>query len=182
MHKLLPNMTLPGRRSANHADFGTSGPSSPGRRDILTSLLCGAAVLPFYAPALATTAAPRMQVWANPSCGCCKEWVRHLEEHGFDVAVHYGDVGAAKERLGMPVRYGSCHTGEVDGYAIEGHVPAPDILRLLEEQPDAVGLSVPAMPRGSPGMDGPAYGGTVDPYDVLLIAEDESASVWRSYR
>ena len=123
-----------------------------------------------------------MQVWASPSCGCCKEWVSHLEEHGFEVVVHYGDVSEAKERLGMPVRYGSCHTGEIGGYAVEGHVPARDVLRLLEERPEAVGIAVPAMPRGSPGMDGPAYGGAVDPYDVLLIARDGGASVWASYR
>ena len=82
----------------------------------------------------------------------------------------------------MPVRFGSCHTAEIGGYAIEGHVPARDILRLLEEKPQAIGLSVPAMPRGSPGMDGPEYGGVRDPYDVLLIGDDGKASVFQSYR
>lgn len=82
----------------------------------------------------------------------------------------------------MPVRFGSCHTGEVEGYAIEGHVPAREIHRLLDEKPQAIGLSVPAMPRGSPGMDGPAYGGVRDPYDVLLIDEKGEARVFQSYR
>jgi hypothetical protein len=82
----------------------------------------------------------------------------------------------------MPVRYGSCHTGEIQGYAIEGHVPAADIHRLVEEEPDAIGISVPAMPRGSPGMDGPAYGNARDPYDVLLVDRDGNASVFQSYR
>ena len=82
----------------------------------------------------------------------------------------------------MPVRYGSCHTAEAAGYAIEGHVPAAEIYRLLEERPAAIGLSVPAMPRGSPGMDGPMYGNVRDPYDVLLIDRDGRARVYRSYR
>ena len=82
----------------------------------------------------------------------------------------------------MPVRFGSCHTAEVDGYTIEGHVPATEIYRLLDERPDAIGLTVPAMPRGSPGMDGPQYGGVKDPYDVLLIDRGGQASVFQSYR
>ncbi len=86
------------------------------------------------------------------------------------------------KRLGMPFKFGSCHTAEIDGYAIEGHVPAREILRLLDERPEAIGLSVPAMPRGSPGMDGPQYGGVKDPYDVLLIGHDEEATVFQSYR
>ena len=106
----------------------------------------------------------------------------HLEANGFDVTSFDEGNSAARERLGMPVRFGSCHTGEIDGYAIEGHVPAREILRLLDERPDAIGLSVPAMPRGSPGMDGPAYRGVVDPYDVLLIDRDGNARVFQSYR
>ena len=87
-----------------------------------------------------------------------------------------------RAQLGMPQQYGSCHTGRVGGYALEGHVPAREIRRLLSERPKAVGLAVPAMPVGSPGMDGPAYGGQRDPYDVLLVARDGSASVYQSYR
>ena len=86
------------------------------------------------------------------------------------------------ERLSMPTRYGSCHTAEIGGYAVEGHVPVREILRLLEEKPDAIGISVPGMPRGSPGMDGPMYGNVTDPYDVLLIGRDGDATVFHSYR
>jgi len=78
----------------------------------------------------------------------------------------------------MPIDFGSCHTGAVDGYALEGHVPAREIRRLLAERPDAIGLSVPGMPRGSPGMESPVH----DPYDVLLVARDGRASVFQGYR
>jgi Cu/Ag efflux protein CusF len=88
----------------------------------------------------------------------------------------------ARNRLKMPIQYASCHTGEVGGYAIEGHVPASEIHRLLKERADVIGLSVPAMPRGSPGMDGPVYGGVRDPYEVLLIQRNGSSTVYRSYR
>ncbi len=81
----------------------------------------------------------------------------------------------------MPQKYGSCHTALVQGYVIEGHVPAEDIRRLLKERPDALGLAVPSMPLGSPGMDGPAYGGRRHPYQVLLVQKDGSAQVFNSY-
>jgi len=152
------------------------------RRALVAALLGGAVAAPFGGRLLAATDARPIEVWTGPSCGCCKDWVKHLEANGFDVVSHEGGNTDARDRLGMPVRYGSCHTGEIEGYAIEGHVPAADIHRLVEEGPDAIGLSVPAMPRGSPGMDGPAYGNVQDPYDVLLIDRDGSASVFRSYR
>lgn len=82
----------------------------------------------------------------------------------------------------MPERYASCHTGMVQGYALEGHVPAREIKRLLRERPKAVGLAVPSMPLGSPGMDGPAYGGRRMPYDVLLISADGQSTVYQAYR
>lgn len=123
-----------------------------------------------------------VKVWKSPTCGCCKDWIAHLEANGFTVTSHDDGNSGAREKLGMPVRYGSCHTAEVEGYVIEGHVPARDIYRLLDERPEAVGLAVPAMPRGSPGMDGPEYGGVQDPYDVLLVDADGQASVFQSYR
>ena len=156
--------------------------ADPVRRRVAGGLLYGAVVLPIAAPLLAVANEVAIEVWTGPSCGCCHEWVEHLEASGFDVKSHDGGNSDARKRLGMPVKYGSCHTAETGGYAIEGHVPASDIRRLLEEQPDAVGLSVPAMPRGSPGMDGPAYNGVRDPYDVLLIGRDGSARVYQSYR
>ena len=150
------------------------------RRRLLGSLALGTALSAVSLPLPA--AERRMKVYKSPTCGCCVDWIEHLEENGF--VVEYFDEGNsdARRRLGMPVKYGSCHTGEIDGYAIEGHVPAREIHRLLDEKPQAVGLSVPAMPRGSPGMDGPAYGNIVDPYDVLLIDRDGNATVYQSYR
>ncbi|MBT9504089.1 MAG: DUF411 domain-containing protein, partial [Burkholderiaceae bacterium] len=85
-------------------------------------------------------------------------------------------------RLGVDVQYGSCHTALAGGYAIEGHVPAREIYRLLKERPPAIGLAVPAMPVGSPGMDGPSYEGRMDPYDVLLLAKGGGSRVFQTYR
>lgn len=124
---------------------------------------------------------PRVEVWKDPNCGCCQEWVRHLESHGFQVTVHDDGNTRARGRLGIPEKLGSCHTAVVGGYAIEGHVPAADIQRLLRERPPAVGLAVPGMPVGSPGMDGGVYGGRRDAYEVLLVARDGSTRVFRSY-
>ena len=123
-----------------------------------------------------------IEVWTGPSCSCCKDWIKHLQENRFEPTIHDGGNGEARKRLGIPTDYGSCHTAQVAGYAIEGHVSAREIRRLLAESPDAIGLSVPSMPRGSPGMDGPAYGGARDPYDVFLIRRDGSAVVYQSYR
>jgi hypothetical protein len=133
----------------------------------------------------ARTAHPVIEVWKTPSCGCCKDWIRHLQASGFAVQAH--DVSNAtkndyRRRLGLADRLGSCHTALVGGYVIEGHVPAREIRRLLKERPRALGLAVPGMPIGSPGMDGPEYGGQKDAYDVLLVQRGGSASVFQSYR
>ena len=128
------------------------------------------------------TAAPLVEVWKSPSCGCCKDWVAHLQASGFRVEVHDSGNTAARARLGVDARFGSCHTAVVAGYAIEGHVPASDIRRLLKERPVAVGLAVPGMPIGTPGMDGPEYKGRKDPYDVLLLQANGTASVYRRDR
>lgn len=124
---------------------------------------------------------PLVEVWKSPTCGCCKDWIAHLEANGFGVKVN--DVGntGMRGRLGIPVALGSCHTAIVGGYAIEGHVPARDIQRLLAERPSAIGLAVPGMPIGSPGMDGPVYGGRRDRYDVLLLRNDGSTAVFASH-
>lgn len=123
-----------------------------------------------------------MEVWKSPTCGCCKEWIKHVEVRGFRVKVHDTGNTAARERLGIPRKLGSCHTALVGGYAIEGHVPAEDVARLLSVRPDAIGLAVPGMPVGSPGMDGSEYGSRRDPYDVLLVNRDGSTRVFNSYR
>jgi len=143
-----------------------------------------ALMLPLLAFLPAAFAAPptRVEVWKGPTCGCCHDWIAQLQANGFAVIAHDDGNTAARQRLGIPIRYGSCHTALVEGYALEGHVPAREIKRLLRERPRAAGLAVPSMPVGSPGMDGPAYRGRQDPYDVLLVAADGSASVYQSYR
>lgn len=148
------------------------------RRRLNAALL----VAPIVVSLAARAAATSIEVWTGPSCSCCQDWIKHLQTNGFAVTTHDGGNGGARTRLGMPINYGSCHTGEVAGYALEGHVPAREIHRLLDERPDAIGLSVPAMPRGSPGMDGPIYGNAHDPYDVFLIGRDGTAAVYQSYR
>jgi hypothetical protein len=155
------------------------------RRRALTAVFGAGCVLaaPAMLRAQARAQSPEtlVEVWKSPNCGCCQDWITHLEAHGFRVKVH--DVGnaAARARLKVPEPLGSCHTARVGGYAIEGHVPATDIRRLLKERPDAIGLTVPGMPIGSPGMDGPEYGQRRDPYDVLLIGQDGRTQVFNSY-
>ncbi len=127
------------------------------------------------------SALPVLQVWKDPNCGCCQDWVDHLKADGFVVQVFDTGNTAVRRRLGLPDRYGSCHTGLVGGYVIEGHVNAREIRRLLTEKPDALGLAVPGMPVGSPGMDGPVYGNRRDPYDVVLVLKDGSSRVYQSY-
>jgi hypothetical protein len=152
------------------------------RRQFVRSLLFGAVAAKFIVPGRAMGEDFSIEVWKSPTCGCCKDWIAHLEANGFSVTSYDEGSTEAMKRLGVPFKYGSCHTAAIEGYAIEGHVPAREIYRLLEERPDAIGLSVPAMPRGSPGMDGPMYGGVKDPFDVLLIGHDGEATVFQSYR
>ena len=157
------------------------------QRRLALSTVAGAACAVWLPTALAlgptTTKSkkPQIEVWKDPDCGCCKDWVIHLEANGFAVRVNDSGNAAARARLGMPTKLGSCHTGWVDGYAIEGHVPAREIIRLLREKPAVLGLAVPGMPVGSPGMDGAVYGDRRDPYDVLLVSRDGSTRVYQSY-
>lgn len=119
---------------------------------------------------------PAMTVYKNEGCTCCDLWAKHLRNAGFTVEVHALDnMAPTKERVGVPAAMGSCHTGEVEGYFVEGHVPVEDVLRLLELRPDAKGLTVPGMPLGSPGMEVP---GRNQPYEVLLVARDGTTSVF----
>lgn len=112
------------------------------------------------------SAAPAVTVWKAESCGCCGGWVDHMRKAGFPVTVHVvDDVDPVKARLGVPGPLQSCHTAQVDGYVLEGHVPADSVARLLRERPAAKGLAVPGMPQGSPGMET----GTKDPYQVVLF-------------
>lgn len=122
--------------------------------------------------------APRVEVFKSASCGCCGAWVEHMRQNGFQVIAHdVGDVPAERKKLGMPDRLGSCHTAKIGGYVIEGHVPAGDIRRLLKEKPKALGLAVPSMPPGSPGMESPRP----IPYDTLLVARDGTTRVFASH-
>lgn len=118
------------------------------------------AVLAALVSAGASTMAQRpsqtVQVYKTPTCGCCGNWVKHLQEHGFATSVtEMDDLAEIKTKLGVPARVQSCHTATVDGYVIEGHVPATDVQRLLKERPAVAGLAVPGMPIGSPGMEVP---------------------------
>jgi len=141
-----------------------------------------AAVSALAAPVWATSALPVVAIWKDPNCGCCDDWARHLRQSGFAVEIHAVGNAAKRASVGISERLGSCHTAMVAGYAIEGHVPARDILRLLKDKPQAIGLTVPGMPVGSPGMDGPEYKGRKDPFDVLLVARNGSTSVFQTYR
>lgn len=131
-------------------------------------------------PAFAAGTLPPVQVFKNPSCGCCGAWVDHLEAAGFDVKVTLvDDTAVARRQHGLPDRFGSCHTAVVAGYVVEGHVPAADIKKLLAMKPVAIGLAVPGMPVGSPGME---MGARKDPYQVLLVDKQGRERVFSSYR
>lgn len=140
--------------------------------------LMQAALAALLLPAAAQAALPVVEVYKSASCGCCHLWVDHLRANGFTVKAHdVANPSDYREKFGIPAALGSCHTGIVAGYAIEGHVPAQEIKRLLAERPKARGLAVPGMPLGSPGMEGPRS----DPYDVMLVGTDGRYKVYRHY-
>ena len=117
-------------------------------------------------------------VYKSPSCECCNKWVDHLEDNGFNVnTVNKYDMKSIKTREGVPRQLSSCHTALVGGYVIEGHVPASDIKRLLKEQPDVSGLSVPGMPMGSPGMEGDRK----DAYNVMTFTKDGGSTIFSQH-
>ena len=117
-------------------------------------------------------------VYKTPTCGCCAAWVDHMREHGFRVAVtDVGQLAPVKQTNRVPGDVATCHTGVIGGYFVEGHVPAEDVRRLLRERPDVIGIAVPGMPQGSPGMET----GTVEAYDVIAIGRDGSRKVWASH-
>ena len=123
--------------------------------------------------------AAHLEMWSDEGCECCNQWAKHLQNYQFDVTQRkVDDVAATRKQLGMPEKYAGCHVARVGRYVIDGHVPALDILRLLREQPQAIGLAVPDMPTGSPGME---RVGQKDPYQVLLIGLDANATVFKSY-
>lgn len=147
---------------------------------VLRTLFALCLALAASSPAFAATdEATAIEVWKSPTCGCCGKWVEHLEANGFTVTAKNtssGMLDRIKRQAGIEEKLASCHTGLIEGYAIEGHVPAADIKRLLQERPDAIGLTVPDMPIGSPGMEQP--NGETEPYDVLLVKKDGSVEVF----
>lgn len=121
-----------------------------------------------------------MVVHKSPTCGCCGSWVEHMQAAGFKVEVREAeDINPIKEQLGVPYGKGSCHTAEIGGYFVEGHVPADDIKRLLAERPEAKGLVLPGMPAGSPGMEMPD--GRTQPYTVELVKQDGALEPFASH-
>lgn len=145
------------------------------------AFLAGAAAAFILPKGSIAETAPRMHVFKDPNCGCCSAWIAILEEDGFQITTEARTSAALVEekvRRGIPASMASCHTADVDGYAIEGHVPAADIRKLLAERPEAIGLSVPGMPFGSPGM-GPES--QREAYDVYLILRDGTSRVFTHY-
>ena len=157
---------------------------SPSTPDATQDAAAGEQVasLPAQAPAAALpdTGLPVITVYKSPTCGCCRGWVDHVKEAGFEVEVHdVADVNPYKDEAGVPSDARSCHTAVVGGYALEGHVPAETIKRLLAEKPAVAGLAVPGMPVGSPGMEVP--GQAPDKYDVVTFTADGETAVYQSY-
>lgn len=156
------------------------GPRSWGRRRALTVL--GTVVIVGGALAWSTglidgagANATEVQVYKSPYCGCCSQWVKHIRANGFRVTVrNVGDMGPIKATNGVPPGLVSCHTALVDGYVVEGHVPADVVRRLLAERPDAIGIAVPGMPSSAPGMDQP----TGETYDVVIFDKKGRTGVY----
>lgn len=128
----------------------------------------------------ARTPTPMMSVFKTPTCGCCAKWVDHMRQNGFTLHVtDLNDLTSIKNKHGVPARLQSCHTGVVNGYAVEGHVPAADVKRLLKDKPAVVGLTVPGMPAGSPGMEVP--GMTPPPYNVLTFDKAGATRIYTTH-
>jgi hypothetical protein len=138
--------------------------------------------VPASAPSVTAAAKTVIQVYKSPTCGCCKNWVDHVREAGFVAEVHdlpEEELQARKRKLGVGPRLASCHTAIVNGYVVEGHVPAADIQRLLRERPAVAGIAAPGMPVGSPGMEVP--GGRKDKYDVVAFTKSGTTKVFASH-
>ena len=141
-------------------------------------MLGAAAFIDMTGTACAQTRPMReLTVFKTPTCACCDAWIAHMREAGFSTTITVlPSLHSIRSSRGMPDALASCHTGLIEGYLIEGHVPAPDVIRLLAERPTAVGLAVPAMPLGSPGMETPQ--GHREPYDTLLVLQSGATRVF----
>ena len=150
----------------------------------LRPLIAALTIILWASPLLAAnsdTASPVIEVWKSITCECCGNWVKHLEANGFTVKVNAASpsmLAQLKKEAGISDKLASCHTAKIDGYVIEGHVPASDIKRLISEKPEAIGLTVPGMVAGSPGME---QGGKYDPYKVLLVKKDGTTEVFSNH-
>ena len=125
----------------------------------------------------APAAKPSISVWKTPTCGCCGLWVEHMRKNGFEAAVmDLPDLEPIKQKLGVPPNLASCHTALVNGFIVEGHIPADAVRRLLKERPAVAGIAVPGMPLGSPGMEVP--GGQKQPYAIVAFDKQGKQSVF----
>lgn len=146
-----------------------------------TLLLAGAAAVATTGQLSAQARGAAVEVYKSPTCGCCSGWIAHMRDAGFEVRaldVDQDTLWAMKARVGIIPELGSCHTALVDGYVVEGHVPAADVERLLDERPRARGLTVPGMPVGSPGME---MGDQREPYVTLLVLQDGATKVFQQH-
>ena len=144
-----------------------------------THVISSLFALAFYS--IAGIAGEAGEVWKSPTCGCCKAWVDYMQAKGFALSVKDTSTAAInqiKSSAGVGQKFAGCHSAKIAGYMIEGHVPAEDIARLIAEKPNAIGLSVPGMPVGSPGME---TDGTVEAFDVLLMKKDGTSEVFARY-
>lgn len=155
-----------------------AGKPRPFFRRWLAAILALGVITPLVATLLMPgreTGATEVTMYMSPYCGCCGRWAAHLEQSGFQVERRpVEDVAPIRSRCGVPDRLASCHTALVDGYVLEGHVPASDIRRLLEQRPHARGLAAPGMPAGAPGMEGAGR----EPYEVLLFGRNGRTQVF----
>ena len=144
-----------------------------------TAMVVGGAMVLGGIVAAQRAAGPTVEVFKSPTCGCCANWVKHLEANGFTTKVtDVEDMTQIKAKYGVPGRLQSCHTAVVNGYVLEGHVPAADVQRLLKERPSVAGVAVPGMPIGSPGME---QGSLVQPYNVMTFDKQGQTNVFASH-
>lgn len=131
-------------------------------------------------PAPANSDKPVVTIYKSPTCGCCGDWVAYLADNGYSVLTEYvDDMTPIKQQYQVPTDLQSCHTAVVDGYVIEGHVPVAEMERLLSERPDVLGIAVPGMPLGSPGME--TAGAAAQPFDVLTFDQAGHTEIYAHY-
>lgn len=169
MNQSLSSQSKPSRSSIKHV-LRNTGLRRIGFLSLATILMAG-----LLSACSDNSNAQAITVYKSPTCGCCKKWITHLENNGFKVTAHdTNDVRSIKQQNGVGDHLASCHTALVNGYVIEGHVPADTIKRLLKEKPIATGLAAPGMPMGSPGMEGTRK----DPHNILLFNRSGDTAIY----